>query len=37
VTQNVFTRAEVEYLQLGAPNQIKLSTVSARVGLGLKF
>jgi outer membrane immunogenic protein len=37
VTQNIFTRAEVEYLQLGAPNQVKLSTVSTRVGLGLKF
>jgi outer membrane immunogenic protein len=37
VTQNIFTRAEVEYLHLGTPNDIRLSTVSARVALGLKY
>lgn len=37
VTQNVFTRAEFEYLHLGTPNDIRLSTVSGRVALGLKF
>jgi outer membrane immunogenic protein len=37
LTKNVFTRGEVEYLQLGTPNSIKINTVSARVGLGLKY
>jgi hypothetical protein len=37
VTQNIFTRAEVEFLHLGTPNEIRLSAVSARVALGLKF
>ena len=37
VTQNIFTRAEVEYLQLGTPNNIRMSTVSARIALGLKY
>jgi outer membrane immunogenic protein len=36
-TKNVFTRGEVEYLQLGIPNNIRLNTVSARVGLGLRY
>ena len=37
VTQNIFTRGEVEYLQLGAPNNIRINTVSARIALGLKY
>jgi outer membrane immunogenic protein len=37
LTKNVFTRGEVEYLQLGTPNSIKLNTVSARIGLGLRY
>jgi len=37
LTRNVFTRGEVEYLQLGAPNNIKLNTVSARIALGLRY
>jgi hypothetical protein len=34
VTQNIFTRAEFEFLHLGTPNEIRLNTVSARVALG---
>jgi len=37
VTQNIFTRAEFEFLHLGTPNEIRLNTVSARVALGLKY
>jgi opacity protein-like surface antigen len=37
LTRNVFTRDEVEYLQLGTPNNIKLNTVSARIALGLRY
>jgi outer membrane immunogenic protein len=37
LTKNVFTRGEVEYLQLGTPNSIKINTVSARIGLGLRY
>jgi outer membrane immunogenic protein len=37
VTQNVFVRGEVEYLQLGNLDGMKLNTVSARTALGLKF
>jgi hypothetical protein len=37
VTRNVFTRGEVEYLQLGTPNSIKINTVSARVAVGLRY
>jgi outer membrane immunogenic protein len=32
VTQNIFTRAEVEFLHLGTPNEIRLSAVSAPLG-----
>jgi outer membrane immunogenic protein len=37
LTNNVFTRGEVEYLQLGTPDSIKLSTVSARIAVGLRY
>jgi outer membrane immunogenic protein len=37
LTNNVFTRGEVEYLQLGMPYSIRLNTVSARIALGLKY
>jgi outer membrane immunogenic protein len=37
LTKNVFTRGEVEYLQLGTPNDIKINTVSARIAIGLKY
>jgi outer membrane immunogenic protein len=37
LTKNVFTRGEVEYLQLGSPNNITLNTVSARIALGLRY
>jgi outer membrane immunogenic protein len=37
VTRYVFVRGEVEYLNLGTPNDIRLSTVSARTAIGLKF
>jgi outer membrane immunogenic protein len=37
LTPNIFLRGEVEYLQLGSPNDIKLNTTSIRTGMGLKF
>jgi opacity protein-like surface antigen len=37
LTRNVFLRGEVEYLQLGTPNDIRVSTVSARTAVGLRF
>ena len=37
LTNYAFVRGEVEYLQLGTPNDIRLNTVSARVALGLKY
>jgi hypothetical protein len=37
MTKNVFLRGEVEYLQLGTPNDIRVSTVSARTAVGLRF
>jgi outer membrane immunogenic protein len=37
LTPHVFTRGEVEYLQLGQPSNIRINTVSARVGLGLEY
>jgi outer membrane immunogenic protein len=37
VTRNVFLRGEVEYIQIGDPNNIKINNASARAGLGLKF
>jgi len=37
LTRNIFLRGEVEYLQLGTPNNVAMNTASARVGAGLKF
>ena len=37
VTQNIFLRGELEYVQYTAPFNIKLNATSARVGAGLKF
>jgi outer membrane immunogenic protein len=37
LSKYAFTRGEVEYLQLGTPNNIRLNTVSARVAIGLKY
>jgi outer membrane immunogenic protein len=37
LTRNIFVRGEVEYLQLGSPNDIKINTTSVRAGAGLKF
>jgi opacity protein-like surface antigen len=37
LTRNWFLRGEVEYLQLGNANGIKLNTTSIRTGLGLRF
>jgi outer membrane immunogenic protein len=37
LASNFFLRGEVEYLQLGSPNDIKLNTTSIRTGMGLKF
>ena len=37
LTRNIFLRGEVEYLQLGTPNNVTMNTASARVGAGLKF
>jgi outer membrane immunogenic protein len=37
VTQNIFLRGELSYVQFGSPDSIKLSTTSARIGAGLKF
>jgi outer membrane immunogenic protein len=37
LTQRLFLRGEIEYLQLNPPNDIKLNTTSVRAGAGLKF
>ena len=37
MTRNLFLRAELEYLQIGSPSEIKLNTSSMRVGGGVKF
>jgi len=37
LTQNLFLRGELEYVQNGSPSGIKLNTTSLRVGAGLKF
>ena len=37
LTQNLFLRGEVEYIQFGSPDNIRLSTASARIGAGVKF
>jgi len=37
LTPNLFMRGEVEYLHLGEPTDIRLSTISARIGIGLKY
>jgi outer membrane immunogenic protein len=37
LTRSLFLRGEVEYLQLGNVNGIKLNTTSIRTGLGLRF
>jgi outer membrane immunogenic protein len=37
LTRNVFLRGEIEYVQFGSPNAIKLDAAAARAGVGLKF
>jgi outer membrane immunogenic protein len=37
LTQNLFLRGEVQYIQFGAPNNIRLNATSARIGAGVKF
>ena len=37
LTQNLFLRAEYQYIQFGAPENIRLSASSVRVGAGVKF
>jgi outer membrane immunogenic protein len=37
LTQNLFLRAEYQYIQFGAPDNIRLSASSVRIGAGLKF
>jgi outer membrane immunogenic protein len=37
LTQHIFLRGEVEYVQLGTPGIATMNTASARVGAGLKF
>jgi outer membrane immunogenic protein len=37
LTQNIFLRGEGEYIQFNAPDSIRMSAVSLRVGAGLKF
>jgi len=37
VTQNIFLRGELEYIQFTAPFNIRLNASSARLGAGLKF
>jgi len=37
LTQNVFLRGEYQYIQYGAPDNIRLSASSVRIGAGLKF
>jgi outer membrane immunogenic protein len=37
LTRNVFVRGELEYLHLGNPNDIRLSTIATRTAIGLRF
>jgi outer membrane immunogenic protein len=37
LTQNLFLRGELEYVEIGSPSEIKLNTTSLRVGAGVKF
>jgi outer membrane immunogenic protein len=37
VTRYVFVRGEVEYINFGQPNDVRLSTISARTAIGLRF
>jgi outer membrane immunogenic protein len=37
LTQNLFLRGEFQYIQFGAPDNIRLSASSVRVGAGVKF
>ena len=37
LTQNLFLRAEYQYIQFGAPDNIRLSASSVRIGAGVKF
>jgi outer membrane immunogenic protein len=37
LTQNLFLRGEYQYIQYGAPDNIRLSASSVRAGVGLKF
>ena len=37
LTQNLFLRGEVQYIQFGAPDNIRLNATSARIGAGVKF
>jgi outer membrane immunogenic protein len=37
LTQNLFLRAEYQYIQFGAPENIRLSASSVRIGAGVKF
>ncbi len=37
LTQNIFLRGEFQYIQFGAPDNIRLSASSVRVGAGVKF
>jgi opacity protein-like surface antigen len=37
LTQNLFLRAEYQYIQFGAPDNIRLSASSVRAGVGVKF
>jgi opacity protein-like surface antigen len=37
LTQNLFLRGEFQYIQFGAPDNIRLSASSVRIGAGVKF
>lgn len=37
ITQHMFVRGEVEYIEFGSPDGIRLSDASARVGAGVRF
>jgi opacity protein-like surface antigen len=37
VTQNVFVRGELEYVNFQYPSDIRLNTVSTRIAAGLRF
>jgi outer membrane immunogenic protein len=37
LTQNLFVRGEYQLIQFGAPNNIRLSAQSVRIGAGVKF